>query len=154
MEPARFVVDIVEEEKGVSELPLMILHRTLADKALKKQVVRIQQKLTIFNELREAMRIACPDSKRGLNDEGDGDIKTIECRVKAVRDAEKIKTLSSSDTSYHKMVKQIDKYWDKLFADPIRVGTPTGEVIIQPQRTNNLREQSFRFLKRDGSQKE
>lgn len=141
------------KEKGVSELPLMILHRTLADKALKKQVVRIQQKITIFNELREAMRIACPDSKRGLNDEGDGDIQTIECRVKAFRDAEKIKTLSSSDTSYHKMVKQIDKYWDKLFADPIRVGTPTGEVIIQPQRTNNLMEQSFRFLKRDGRKK-
>jgi hypothetical protein len=141
------------KEKGVSELPLMILHRTLADKPLKKQVVRIQQKLAIFNELREAMRIACPDSKRGLNDEGDGDIKTIECRVKAFRDAEKIKTLSSSDTRYHKMVKQIDKYWDKLFADPIRVDTPTGEVIIQPQRTNNLMEQSFRFLKRDGRKK-
>jgi hypothetical protein len=46
-----------------------------------------------------------------------------------------------------------DKYWDRLFADPIRVGTPTGEVIIQPQRTNNLMKQSFRFLKRDGRKK-
>jgi hypothetical protein len=29
--------------------------------------------------------------------------------------------LSASDISYQKMVKQIDKYWDKLFADPIAV---------------------------------
>lgn len=47
------------------------------------------------------------------------------------------------------MIKQIDKYWDKLFADPIEVETPSGKLTIQPQRTNNLMEQSFRFLKRD-----
>ena len=51
------------------------------------------------------------------------------------------------------MVKQIDKYWDKLFADPVEVETPTGKLMIQPQRTNNLMEQSFRFLKRDQRKK-
>ena len=49
---------------------------------------------------------------------------------------------------YRKMVKQIDKYWDKLFADPIQVVTHTGTVILQPQRTNNILEQFFRDLKR------
>ncbi len=96
------------------------------------------------------MRIARPDSDRGLNDEGDGDIKTIESRVKAFRYSQTIQALSASDISYQKMVKQIDKYWDKLFADPIQVDTPAGRVTIQPQRTNNLMEQSFRFIKRDG----
>lgn len=52
--------------------------------------------------------------------------------------------------AYRKMVKQTDKYWDKLFADPIQVATTTGAVSIQPQRTNNILEQFFRFLKRNG----
>lgn len=136
--------------KGVSALPLPVLHRVLKDVALKNLVTRIEQKIVIFNQLREAMRIARPDSDQGLNDEGDGDIKTIESRVKAFRYSQAIQTLSASDISYQKMVKQIDKYWGKLFADPIQVDTPAGRVTIQPQRTNNLMEQSFRFLKRDG----
>ena len=49
---------------------------------------------------------------------------------------------------YEKMVEQIDKYWDKLFADPITVSTSTDQVIIQPQRTNNILERFFRDLKR------
>ena len=47
------------------------------------------------------------------------------------------------------MVKQIDKYWDKLFADPIMVTTANGEqILILPQRTNNILERFFRDLKR------
>jgi len=46
------------------------------------------------------------------------------------------------------MIKQIDKYWEKLFADPITVQTPSGPILIQPQRTNNILEQFFRRLKR------
>jgi len=136
--------------RGVSVLPLAALHRVLADVALKHLVSKIEQKIAIFDELRDAMRIACPDSGQGLNDDGDGDIKTIERRVNVFRHSEKIKALSASDTGYHKMAKQIDKYWGKLFADPISVDTPAGRVMVQPQRTNNLMEQSFRFLKRDG----
>jgi hypothetical protein len=139
--------------RGVSVLPLAALHRVLADAALKNLVARIERKIAIFDALRDAMRIACPDSGQGLNDDGDGDIKTIESRVKTFRHSEQIETLSASDTSYRKMVSQIDKYWGKLFADPIPVDTPAGRMIVQPQRTNNLMEQSFRFLKRDGRKK-
>ncbi len=46
------------------------------------------------------------------------------------------------------MIEQIDKYWEKLFADPITVQTPSGPILIQPQRTNNILEQFFRSLKR------
>jgi hypothetical protein len=46
------------------------------------------------------------------------------------------------------MIAQIDKYKDKLFADPITVQTPHGPLVIQPQRTNNLMERSFRDLRR------
>ena len=139
--------------QGVDGIPILVMNRTLTDPALKKLVQNIQGKIVIFDELREAMRIACPDKNQGLNDKGDDDIKTIETQVSKFRHSSKIVALASSDTSYHKMVKQIDKYWDKLFADPIEVETPSGKLMIQPQRTNNLMEQSFRFLKRDRRKK-
>ena len=47
------------------------------------------------------------------------------------------------------MIEQIDKYWDKLFADPIILKTPNGKISVQPQRTNNLLEQFFRDFKRN-----
>jgi hypothetical protein len=47
------------------------------------------------------------------------------------------------------MVNLIDQYWNKPFADPIEADTPAGKITIQPQRTNNLLEQSFWFLKRN-----
>jgi hypothetical protein len=38
----------------------------------------MEEKTQIFDELREAMRIAASDGKKGLNDDGeDVDIKTI-----------------------------------------------------------------------------
>ena len=46
------------------------------------------------------------------------------------------------------MIAQIDKYWEKLFADPIVVDTPNGKVTIYPQRTNNIMERLFRDFKR------
>ncbi len=139
--------------KGVSVLPLAALHRVLSEPALHNLVTRIEGKIILFDRLREAMRIARPDCSQGLNDSGDGDIKTIEGRVKAFRYSPELSALSASDVSYQKMVKQIDKYWGKLFADPIAINTAAGTMMIQPQRTNNLMEQSFRFLKRDARKK-
>ncbi len=141
------------KQQGVDGIPLGVVQRTLADPALKKLAQRIQEKTLLFDALREAMRIACPDKTPGLNDPGDDDIKTIESRVHQFRHSSKVVALAANDTSYHKMVRQIDKYWDKLFADPIEVDTPSGKLMIQPQRTNNLMEQSFRFLKCDRRKK-
>ncbi|MFW6142628.1 MAG: hypothetical protein ACOC39_00155, partial [Desulfovermiculus sp.] len=47
-----------------------------------------------------------------------------------------------------KVVNQIEKYDEKLFADPIEVKTPTGKTLISPQRTNNIIEQFFRGFRR------
>ena len=131
-----------------SLLPLVSVSKTLVDEALSSTVLRMQEKVRIFEQLREAMRIAQPDSQAGLNDEGDVDIDTIRSRVIAFRLSNEIEELSASTIAYRKMVKQIDKYWVKLFADPIQVITKTGILIILPQRTNNLLEQFFRYLKR------
>jgi hypothetical protein len=51
------------------------------------------------------------------------------------------------------MLKQIDNYWEKLFADPLPVVTPEGLVYIQPQRTNNILERMFREEKRRSRKK-
>ena len=45
------------------------------------------------------------------------------------------------------MIGQIDKYKEKLFADPITVQTARGPMVIYPQRTNNLMERLFRDLR-------
>ena len=81
-------------------------------------------------------------------DDGDLDITTIKERVTRFRYSEKIKELAATNIAYRKMLKQIDKYWEKLFADPIQVTANTGTVTLQPQRTNNILEQFFRDLKR------
>jgi len=110
----------------------------------------MEEKANIFDQLREAMRIAVSEGKKGLNDDGDDtDIKTIKEKVTSFRNSEKIKAAALKDIDYKKMVKQIDKYWEKLFADPIMITTSKGEQIsIQPQRTNNILERFFRDLKR------
>jgi hypothetical protein len=131
-------------------LPLAAISRTLRDQALSTTVLRMQKKVGIFDQLREAMRIAQPDSKQGLNDEGEADMATIEVRVTQFRQSQQIQALAASDLAYRKMIKQIDKYWSKLFADPIQVITETATVTVQPQRTNNILEQFFRDLKRNG----
>ena len=66
------------------------------------------------------------------------------------RHSEEITNLAATTLAYRKMVRQIDKYREKLFAAPIQVSTKTGSTFVQPQRTNNILEQFFRDLKRKG----
>jgi hypothetical protein len=134
----------------VALLPLMQIRKTLADRALSSTVSRMLDAVRVFEQLRGVMRIAQPDSREGLNDEGEADMATIKARLTQFRHSEEIKNLASMTISYRKMIRQIDKYWDKLFADPIQVSTKTGSAFIQPQRTNNILEQFFRYLKRNG----
>jgi hypothetical protein len=54
----------------------------------------------------------------------------------------------TADRLSQKMAEQIDKYGDKLFAEPIEVMTPQGKALICPQRTNNILEQFFRGVRR------
>ncbi len=133
-----------------SLLPLMPISKILTDKALSTTVLRMLDGVRIFDQLREVMRIAQPDSPDGLNDEGDADMTTIKARLTLFRYSKEIKNLALTTVAYRKMVQQIDKYWDKLFADPIQVNTETGSLFVQPQRTNNILEQFFRDLKRNG----
>jgi len=82
-----------------------------------------------------------------LNDDGEEEnIKTIEARVQQFRQWITEDPRLAKNKAYQKMIAQIDKYWQKLFADPISVNTPQGPVLIQPQRTSNILERFFRDL--------
>lgn len=119
------------------------LTKIVEDPQIKKAGSQMQKKVKVFTKLRKALRIAVPNSNQGLNDDGqEANMKSIEEKVKRFRNE------IGQDKDYTKMIKQIDKYWDKLFADPITVDTPTGQLDIQPQRTNNILERFFRDLKR------
>ncbi len=119
------------------------------DKILRNAVAAIEDKIVVFEKLRQAMRIALPSGSHGLNDEGrTGHIRTIEKRVKRFRTWMTRRGDYPQDRATKKMIEQIDKYWKKLFTDPIYVQTPRGQVLIQPQRTNNILEQFFRSFKR------
>ncbi len=125
------------------------LKRIMKDKRLWNAVEQIEKKIIVFEKLRKAMRIAPTSGRAGLNDEGQkGHIRTIEKSVTKFRTWLTGRKNYPQDPVAQKMIEQIDQYWEKLFADPILVQTPTGPVLIQPQRTNNILEQFFRSLKR------
>jgi hypothetical protein len=129
------------------------LEEVLSDQKLAETAADMKEKVKVFDRLRTALRIAEPDGKKGLNDDGDDvDIKTIKQKVSAfkmylVADEQRKKI-------YAKMIEQLDKYWNKLFADPITVTASTGQLItVQPQRTNNILERFFRGEKRRSRKK-
>ena len=137
------------QNKLVEKL-LSDLNQLTADNQLKTSNKEIIEKAEIFDKLRRALHIAPTDKNNGLNDNGDDeDIKSIKNKVNMF--CEEISTQKySQNTDYQKLIKQIEKYKVKLFADPITViNSNSEEIAIQPQRTNNLLEQFFRGLKRD-----
>jgi len=128
---------------------LVALKSVMNDKVLWRAVESIEEKILVFDKLRKDMRIAPQSSSEGLNDAGEK-CKTmaIEARVKKFRIWLTKRKGYEQDKDSRKMVEQIDKYWEKLFADPITVQATSGPIQIQPQRTNNILEQFFRSLKR------
>ncbi len=122
-----------------------LLKRVVDDRELKQTASNLDKNEMIFSELRKALRITLPENQQGLNDGGEScDMKSIADKVgKFVK-----KYDSSTDQLHRKMIEQIGKYNEKLFADPILVTVDNQQIYLQPQRTNNIMEQFFRYLKR------
>lgn len=115
------------------------------DSVLCQAVEELRWRSSVFDRLRKAMRIAPPDGNNGLNDEGSTKaMSTIRKGVEAFRRELDQDLELASDHLCLKVAEQIDKYGDKLFADPITVTTSNGPLTIYPQRTNNILEQFFR----------
>ena len=147
------IIKQILENKGLQnklvEKLLADMNQLVTDNELKTCNKDITEKAEVFDRLRQALHIALPDKKNGLNDNGeDINIKTIENKV--LMFCEQItKQQKYQTTEYQKLIEQIEKYKKKLFADPIKVKKSKGEkILIQPQRTNNLLEQFFRKIKR------
>ena len=119
------------------------------DGSLRTAATQMREKAAVFDKLRDAMRLALPGGKGGLNDRGSKEnMSTIEQRVTAFYQYLCNDPMLREKESYRKMREQLEQYWDKLFCDPIMVETLKGKRTIHPQRTNNLMEQFFRFFKR------
>jgi len=137
----------IKFHKQLSKL-IFILDKVFKDIKLVKNVRNMEEKIETFEKLRKALRIALPEENKGLNDNGDGeDMQIIKNQMEEFRQDNDLKTKALNDLSYRKLFKQIDKYWDKLFTDPISISTLNGIKVIYLQRTNNILEQFFRKLK-------
>ena len=125
------------------------LQSLCADEGLQRMLIAIDLKIEVFDRLRSAMRIAEAGGTAGLNS-GSRPLAMgpIEDAVEHFHQEMTSRADYASTPHWQALIGQIDKYKDKLFADPITVRTPSGTRRLQPQRTNNLMERFFRDFRR------
>lgn len=93
-------------------------------------IIELNWRTLVFDELRQAMRIAPAGGKNGLRDNGTANvIPKIRISVQKFRSKLSRKQKWITDKLCQKMAEQIDKWHEKLFADPIEVTTPHGSVM-------------------------
>lgn len=157
LEKNEMIKDIDPDNKRIIRKAYFSLKRILEgivkDKKIKNALRGIEKDITVFDNLRTAMRVASEKGKEGLNDEGEQNIRLIETSVKEFVDKLEKDQPFCDEKKGSAFLEQIYKYWDKLFADPIVIETGSGTKTIQPQRTNNIMEQMFRNLTRDYKRK-
>jgi hypothetical protein len=135
-------------------VPLHQLMRELKDLVhdypLKHNLSRLETYGQVFDQLRQALRMAPINGGQGLNHEGQAlEMKTLQQQVQAFAAQIRARPVYATSPALQGMIEQIEHYGPKLFADPLTVSTPQGFRTIQPQRTNNVMERFFRDLKRD-----
>lgn len=131
-----------------------ILSKIANDSRIKQIVKTYTIKLSVFEKLRQALRVAPKRGNNGLTNlgitESDEELKTIRKAVSSF--CEKLKNQIEQTTdkdiskSYQKVLNQIEKYWDMLFSDPLMVEFNGQKKTIFVHRTNNILEQHFRRL--------
>lgn len=124
------------------------LRKVGADQGLQRMLADLAPKIEVFDQLRGAMRIAEVGDAAGLNS-GSRPVALDPIRRAVQRFRGELTARADYPTRPHwqALIAQIDKYNDKLFADPIVVQTGGAARLIQPQRTNNLMERFFRDLR-------
>ena len=132
------------ENQAIWKLALEVSY-VAEDRELCRAVEELLWRSALYDRLRDAMRIAPVDGSNGLNDEGTAAVMaTIRQGVRKFRSELDTDPKLAADPLCLKMAEQIDRYGEKLFADPINVNTPNGPITIYPQRTNNILEKFFR----------
>jgi len=125
-----------------------------ADRGLERMLAAIDPKIQVFDQLRDAMRIAQVGGAAGLNS-GSRPLAIGPIRRAVQHFRHQITSRADYESTPHwqTLIGQIDKYNDKLFADPIPVRTAGRRLLIQPQRTNNLMERFFRDFRHGARRK-
>ena len=147
------IKDVHLRGQGADNKPLFKLSCELksicADDGLQRMLTAIDLKIEVFDRLRGAMRIAEAGGAAGLNS-GSRPMAMgpIQKAVEHFHQEMTSRADYPSTSHWQALIRQIDKYKDKLFADPITVKTPGGTRRLQPQRTNNLMERFFRDFRR------
>jgi len=122
----------------------------VADRPLELTLDRLQTDCQIFDQVRQALRIAPITERQGLNHDGEQvEMKILQLQVQAVVTQIRARPDFLTTPRFQKMIDQMDRYDPKLFAAPLVVSTPQGSRTLQPQRTNNIMERLFRDFKRD-----
>jgi ribosome-associated translation inhibitor RaiA len=126
------------------------LEGILSSEDLQECLRDLKRRMQYFDHLREIMRIAQLHGVEGLNDDGkDADMPLMKKELTAFAAREDIKKAAQTDRCVRKMLKQIDKYKDRLFTTGVEVTDANGvKIRIFPERTNNLLERTFRDEKR------
>ena len=120
------------------------------DYPLKHNLSRLETYGQIFDQLRQALRMAPVNAEGGLNHPGEPvETKTLQLQVQAFAGHTRARPDYATTPALQGMIEQIEHYGPQLFADPLTVSTPQGPRTIQPQRTNNVMERLFRDLKRN-----
>jgi hypothetical protein len=125
------------------------LSSILSDKKLCIKVKDLERHVEYFDKLRDIMRIALPGDKKGLNDPGritsQEELYDVESKLKNYISA--LKKQKHKLPRVQTVIKQLEKYWDKIFVRGIEVTVQGQPKTIIPQRTNNTSEQFYRRLK-------
>lgn len=100
------------------------------------------------------MRITDPKRNNGLNDEGHSvPINTIKDNVDKFCEELRNSKNFNDKKFYQTILRQINKYYNKLFPEDIVVETKSGTKTIKPTRTHNKLEILFRKIKRHHKRK-
>jgi len=130
-----------------------VLDKIVQDNDLKTAINQIDTQIEYFDKLRSIMRIASPESKNGINDEGkiesEKELKQVEKELTGYIKTLKTKTKEApiENEKLAGVIKQVEKYWDKIFAKPIKTTVEGKEKTLIPHRTNNTSEQFYRKIK-------
>lgn len=130
-----------------------VLDKIVENNDLKLTINQLDEQVVHFDKLREIMRIAQSQGKNGLNDEGviesEKELKSMEKEL-----GEYVKVLNINikkeprkNEKLQGVITQLEKYWDKIFARPIKITVEGKEKILIPHRTNNRSEQFYRKIK-------
>lgn len=164
LEYYRLMVKICADLRQIDKMPIFdtktkkecrlykikdVLENVLNDNDLKLAVAQLERQVVYFDKFRKIMRIAERNDKNGLNDQGKittaKDLTEAENKLRKYMDA--LKPKAEDDKKIAGVIKQLEKYWGRIFASPIKVIAGNEEKTIIPQRTNNLSEQFYRKIK-------